>query len=1109
MVFVFNSANCSAKSTLDNDDKIGIEKLKNLAKNKCSKNPDYKMRIWKCLETPGFDNDCIRIAQECTTIDTDFTDTNADHSNVNLTSIVENVVSGLEDWERNSIKKSTGVVFSTQENHPEFRTEILARCLDQGAEKQWIMEGSQEDYDEFCNDVKISPARYIKEPRYMGKCKPSWLSLHMRTEFYMKCLQNYNFDGLDGLLSRVQYDVRSLNEIATAMQKKKRESAETSIATGASKVAGGILTGIGISLAPFTAGGSMLLTGIGSAIVTGSSITSFVKSLGGNNEKLITDATKNAKKIKEDVAFLEELMTLHIHNNEALPALDFNQEMMRKNLENKVKESHGSSITFTLSAAMIVDTIINAVILKNTAKAVEIAAADIELTNTMAKSKNLYHMLKNSLASGPPVLTRIAKSEFGKRASKFFKLAKKTSSIVFKIAVPIVETAFGAWEILEGKEKMKPGGIHNQILLQSRQIKHRIANLAAAYTHIVGTQINVNDISEEVYEIDVYSQTTKGVYISLEIESAGNKCRTKEFKTGSQGHVYVYSSDILDKCDRHQIKNKTATIRLISESTYPVQIDKVDIRTNGKLVPLISCTKKNANGTSIPLKVTKEGYISEHFLECKREMALQKVKTHTTHISNSGTDANLDMTFRVTEKVGNGNGIIRRRCESLRLNARCSSKYNCHEYGDIEEYHVSDLATCDDLMEELAEGLWDSEKYELEVEMYNDGSNSAPDWSIDMLKLYFMAESEAKIVTCYGGPDQGDAGDVWIKAKTTTILKCQQYQPNKPEISLEAINAHVCDLTYSGSSTDQLIFRFCEKEADLQEIPADIMNNPKCCVTNRMGYYNMDDEPDDEFVRNKWKMLDGNTKTDDGGDKLGQCEGFAITGPKIFVSVENQRSDAVCIDQLKFYGTPKLAIAGTSFASCDLPAHTWAESSMVYKYSRGTNQYVAKKRGQQVSNVYHHKLAISECYIGKGNTLKSLDLKVCEDGVDVGSESEFAVVIENGNNKNCTMTIKEHLHKNTFNMIEDISVEGGCGTGNYAGTYYDGLDLGNEVKMWILNADQNDMSDALCLTHAYLSISNAKGITNSLQCRYNERADFAVYFQGSKKNGLPLICSVK
>ena len=39
-----------------------------------------------------------------------------------------------------------------------------------------------------------------------------------------------------------------------------------------------------------------------------------------------------------------------------------------------------------------------------------------------------------------------------------------------------------------------------------------------------------------------------------------------------------------------------------------------------------------------------------------------------------------------------------------------------------------------------------------------------------------------------------------------------------------------------------------------------------------------------EFVRNEWNMIDGNTKSDDGGDKLGQCEGFEIKGPKIFMS---------------------------------------------------------------------------------------------------------------------------------------------------------------------------------------------------------------------------------
>ena len=76
-----------------------------------------------------------------------------------MTSIVENVVSGLEDYEKNDIKEFARVEFSYQESHPEFRKEILAKCYNQGAQEQWIMEGTQDSYDEFCNNVSISPAR--------------------------------------------------------------------------------------------------------------------------------------------------------------------------------------------------------------------------------------------------------------------------------------------------------------------------------------------------------------------------------------------------------------------------------------------------------------------------------------------------------------------------------------------------------------------------------------------------------------------------------------------------------------------------------------------------------------------------------------------------------------------------------------------------------------------------------------------------------------------------------------------------------------------------------------------------------------------------------------
>ena len=76
-----------------------------------------------------------------------------------LTSVVENVVSGLEEHEKNDIMEFTQVEFSYQENHLEFRKEILAKCYNQGAQEQWIMEGTLESYDEFCNNVSITPAR--------------------------------------------------------------------------------------------------------------------------------------------------------------------------------------------------------------------------------------------------------------------------------------------------------------------------------------------------------------------------------------------------------------------------------------------------------------------------------------------------------------------------------------------------------------------------------------------------------------------------------------------------------------------------------------------------------------------------------------------------------------------------------------------------------------------------------------------------------------------------------------------------------------------------------------------------------------------------------------
>ena len=106
----------------------------------------------------------------------------------------------------------------------------------------------------------------------------------------MECLERFDFDGL---VRRVQSDVRSMNEIAIDYRIAELKSAETSV-------------------------------------LSSSSITSLVGLPSRYNQRLVYDAAKNSENIKKDVGFLEELMTIYMAStNEAWPPLTFHQQMMR------------------------------------------------------------------------------------------------------------------------------------------------------------------------------------------------------------------------------------------------------------------------------------------------------------------------------------------------------------------------------------------------------------------------------------------------------------------------------------------------------------------------------------------------------------------------------------------------------------------------------------------------------------------------------------------------------------------------------------------------------------------------------------------------------------
>ena len=51
-------ATTTSTNEVEHDDNIDVEELKKLSKEKCLKNPDYKMPILKCLRKTVFDVSC-------------------------------------------------------------------------------------------------------------------------------------------------------------------------------------------------------------------------------------------------------------------------------------------------------------------------------------------------------------------------------------------------------------------------------------------------------------------------------------------------------------------------------------------------------------------------------------------------------------------------------------------------------------------------------------------------------------------------------------------------------------------------------------------------------------------------------------------------------------------------------------------------------------------------------------------------------------------------------------------------------------------------------------------------------------------------------------------
>ena len=200
-------------------------------------------------------------------------------------------------------------------------------------------------------------------------------------------------------------------------------------------------------------------------------------------------------------------------------------------------------------------------------------------------------------------------------------------------------------------------------------------------------------------------------------------------------------------------------------------------------------------------------HISNKVMKCNQRKLLYKIKTHTSNKKWAGTDANISMDIRIMERnlTATGNATEAKmisQCDHLDLDndnpylheRGYTNHFYAKKFGEIHYslsnalivnvyYSVLDnqglrlkitgiifviLGTCKLDLDDLAEGVYDSTKYYIEIVVYNSGGVVGSWWHVDLFKFYFMGIGDSKkIVACY--PGEGDGK--WVASGQFKIFK--------------------------------------------------------------------------------------------------------------------------------------------------------------------------------------------------------------------------------------------------------------------------------------------------------------------------------------------------
>jgi len=366
----------------------------------------------------------------------------------------------------------------------------------------------------------------------------------------------------------------------------------------------------------------------------------------------------------------------------------------------------------------------------------------------------------------------------------------------------------------------------------------------------------------------------------------------------------------------------------------------------------------------------------------------------------------------------------------------------------------------------------DSKTIQVVVELLAGGT-VAPAWNVDLFKMYFNGvNGENVVVRCH-------VGDYWFYDGDSKPFDCVKMAPRNPKNSIQKIQTHTCDIRDAGADTYMQI-RLCHDREDFQDFERNAQDYKKCCETNNFRLYSYQNtyfDIDEQISEGKL----------DGGEELGACEGFELSGNHVWAEFLNHGGDSACWDEMRFFGsqednnsndTDDGSILQMAFKSCDFnPVEFDSDEARTLYGDTWTDWYA------------HEKIKCD--FSTSTNTITKIVIQICN-SKNSGTSEKVQLRLKNDDLEECTT---EGLDVNEEGVLVEF-------TPRQFGEDCKKFKVTETTKIWVSNTKGRD---DFCLSYLSLDTVN-NGRTKIIGCKYAMNEHYNLMVLGEETE-IPLICT--